>query len=66
MTVQTRQADQLVQVVPAPIVLAPGSWEARLVLYLRRLHAAGKPSILVLKLGDQPVNWFRCIPDGRE
>lgn len=51
--------------VERPITLEPGSWQWRLVKKAESLHSVGKPVILVLRLGDQPPNWLKCVPDGR-
>lgn len=49
---------------PAPLVLAPGSWQWRLVQRAERLHALGKPAILLVKLGDCPPNFWKYSQDG--
>ena len=50
---------------PTVITLQPDSWEARLIVYLRRHHLTGKPTTIILRLGDCPVNWLRGIPESR-
>jgi hypothetical protein len=66
MTMQMRQVDQIGPVAAAPIVLQPGTWQYKLMLYLNRLQLQGKPTTIVIRLGDCPVNWLRGVPDGRE
>lgn len=51
---------------PPPLMLAADSWEARLIRQARLLHSAGKPVILVLRLGDCPPNWLRTVQNGQE
>lgn len=64
MTASAAALSKADQIGPAPIVLAPDSWEARLVRKARLLHALGKPVILLVKLGDCTPNWFRTVADG--